>query len=76
MGGAREGEKLFWVREQGTRKGLAVYVVRSPSEVPGIARLGPDADCVHACETRTYPDLIASLEHWIARCTVWVREGS
>lgn len=38
-------------------------------------RLGPDAECVHTCETRTYPDLIASLEHWIARCTVWVREG-
>jgi formamidopyrimidine-DNA glycosylase len=38
----------FDLTEQGTRKGLAVYVVRSPSEVPGIARLGPDAlqvDC-------------------------------
>ena len=33
----------FDLTEQGTRKGLAVYVVRSPSEVPGIARLGPDA---------------------------------
>jgi formamidopyrimidine-DNA glycosylase len=32
----------FDLTEQGTRKGLAVYVVRSPSEVPGIARLGPD----------------------------------
>ena len=31
----------FDLTEQGTRKGLAVYVVRSPSEVPGIARLGP-----------------------------------
>ncbi|MEZ5117518.1 MAG: DNA-formamidopyrimidine glycosylase family protein [Candidatus Nanopelagicales bacterium] len=31
------------VTEAGTRKGLAVYVVRDPSvEVPGIARLGPD----------------------------------
>jgi formamidopyrimidine-DNA glycosylase len=37
-----EGEG-FDLTEQGTRKGLAVYVVRSPSEVPGIARLGPDA---------------------------------
>jgi formamidopyrimidine-DNA glycosylase len=33
----------FDLTEQGTRKGLAVYVVRSSSEVPGIARLGPDA---------------------------------
>ena len=27
---------------QGTRKRLAVYVVRDPAAVPGIARLGPD----------------------------------
>jgi formamidopyrimidine-DNA glycosylase len=33
----------FDLTEQGTRKGLAAYVVRSPAEVPGIARLGPDA---------------------------------
>ncbi|RBY94908.1 Fpg/Nei family DNA glycosylase [Blastococcus sp. TBT05-19] len=33
----------FDLTEQGTRKGLAIYVVRSPSEVPGITRLGPDA---------------------------------
>ncbi|SDN59680.1 DNA-formamidopyrimidine glycosylase family protein [Geodermatophilus sp. DSM 45219] len=33
----------FDLTEQGTRKGLAVYVVRSPAEVPGIGRLGPDA---------------------------------
>ena len=33
----------FDLTEQGTRKGLAIYVVRNPSEVPGIARLGPDA---------------------------------
>ena len=28
--------------EAGTQKRLAIYVVRDPSEVPGIARLGPD----------------------------------
>lgn len=28
--------------EAGTKKRLAVYVVRDPSEVPGITRLGPD----------------------------------
>ena len=31
------------VTEYGTQKRLAVYVVRSPEEVPGVARLGPDA---------------------------------
>ncbi len=32
----------FDVTEAGTRKGLAMYVVRSPSDVPGVAALGPD----------------------------------
>ena len=32
----------FDLTEAGTQKRLAVYVVRSPDEVPGIARLGPD----------------------------------
>lgn len=32
----------FDVTEAGTKKSLAVYVVRAPAEVPGIARLGPD----------------------------------
>jgi len=30
------------VTEAGTKKSLALYVVRSPTDVPGIARLGPD----------------------------------
>ncbi|MGW6918495.1 Fpg/Nei family DNA glycosylase [Kitasatospora sp. NPDC054939] len=38
-GGAGDG---FDLTEAGTRKGLAVYVVADPAEVPGIARLGPD----------------------------------
>ena len=38
-GGATTG---FDLTEQGTKKGLAVYVVRDPAEVPGIARLGPE----------------------------------
>src|SRR5205823_5148890 len=33
----------FDLTEAGTQKRLAVYLVRDPSEVPGIARLGPDA---------------------------------
>jgi formamidopyrimidine-DNA glycosylase len=32
----------FDVTEAGTKKSLAIYVVRAASEVPGIARLGPD----------------------------------
>ncbi|WP_026040863.1 DNA-formamidopyrimidine glycosylase family protein [Arthrobacter sp. TB 23] len=37
------GEPGFDLTEAGTRKSLAAYVVESPEEVPGIARLGPDA---------------------------------
>jgi formamidopyrimidine-DNA glycosylase len=33
----------FDLTEAGTQKRLAVYVVRDPHDVPGIARLGPDA---------------------------------
>jgi len=32
----------FEVTEAGTEKRLALYVVRSPDDVPGVARLGPD----------------------------------
>ncbi|MDQ3415581.1 MAG: Fpg/Nei family DNA glycosylase [Actinomycetota bacterium] len=32
----------FDVTEAGTKKSLAVYLVRDPAEVPGVARLGPD----------------------------------
>ncbi|MFG3097787.1 Fpg/Nei family DNA glycosylase [Streptomyces sp. NPDC048202] len=37
-----EGGEGFDLTEAGTQKRLAVYVVRDPAEVPGIARLGPD----------------------------------
>lgn len=33
----------FDLTEMGTQKRLAVYLVRDPQDVPGIARLGPDA---------------------------------
>lgn len=36
------GSQGFDVTEAGTQKGLAVYLVRDPLDVPGIARLGPD----------------------------------
>jgi formamidopyrimidine-DNA glycosylase len=41
-GGDPDAEPGFDLTEAGTKKSLAVYVVRAPSEVPGIARLGPD----------------------------------
>jgi formamidopyrimidine-DNA glycosylase len=33
----------FDLTEAGTKKGLAIYLVRDPADVPGVARLGPDA---------------------------------
>ncbi|HEU4667674.1 MAG TPA: DNA-formamidopyrimidine glycosylase family protein, partial [Arthrobacter sp.] len=36
------GPRGFDLTEAGTKKSLAVYVVRDPQEVPGIATLGPD----------------------------------
>jgi formamidopyrimidine-DNA glycosylase len=32
----------FDVTEAGTKKSLAIYLVRDPSDVPGVARLGPE----------------------------------
>ncbi len=40
----------FDLTEAGTQKRLAVYLVRNPLEVPGIARLGPDALTVTATQ--------------------------
>lgn len=37
-----DGRPGFDLTEQGTQKRLAVYVVRNPQDVPGIASLGPD----------------------------------
>jgi formamidopyrimidine-DNA glycosylase len=39
---AGPGDEGFDVTEAGTQKHLALYVVRDPLEVPGVARLGPD----------------------------------
>ncbi len=38
-----DGTSGFDLTEAGTQKRLAVYLVRSPFDVPGIGRLGPDA---------------------------------
>jgi len=43
----------FDLTEAGTQKRLAVYLVRDPLEVPGIARLGPDALSLTADELAT-----------------------
>lgn len=54
-----------WPRtDQGRRRGTTHFAIDA------------DAECVHESETRSYPELIARLEHWIARCTVWQREGN
>ncbi|TLM81565.1 Fpg/Nei family DNA glycosylase [Pseudarthrobacter sp. NamE2] len=37
-----DGPRGFDLTEAGSKKSLAVYVVRDPREVPGIATLGPD----------------------------------
>ena len=49
----RPGERLD-LTEAGTQKRLAVYVVRDPAEVPGIARLGPDALAIDAGQLRDF----------------------
>jgi formamidopyrimidine-DNA glycosylase len=43
----------FDLTEAGTQKRLAVYLVRDPLDVPGIARLGPDALVVSRTELAT-----------------------
>lgn len=39
---ALDDDSGFDLTEAGSKKSLAVYVVRDPADVPGIARLGPD----------------------------------
>lgn len=49
-------EPGFDLTEAGTKKSLAVYLVRDPAEVPGIARLGPEASDV---DEPTFAELVA-----------------
>ncbi|QDQ97017.1 DNA-formamidopyrimidine glycosylase family protein [Tomitella fengzijianii] len=44
--GGAEATAGFDVTEAGTRKSLAAWVVADPLDVPGVARLGPDAAAV------------------------------
>jgi formamidopyrimidine-DNA glycosylase len=48
----------FDLTEAGTQKRLAVYVVRDPAEIPGVARLGPDPLAADFDETR-FAELLA-----------------
>lgn len=34
-----------------------------------------DDKVVHDFETRSMPELLEQLQHWIARCSIWVIEG-
>ncbi|MET8798299.1 DNA-formamidopyrimidine glycosylase family protein [Nocardia sp. NPDC004568] len=47
----------FDLTEAGTKKRLAVYIVTDPAQVPGIARLGPDALAVTETE---FAELLAA----------------
>lgn len=48
--GPPPGAPGFDLTEAGTQKRLAVWVVKDPDEVPGVARLGPDALAVDLTE--------------------------
>ncbi|MEE2522795.1 DNA-formamidopyrimidine glycosylase family protein [Pseudarthrobacter sp. J75] len=50
--------------EAGTHKGLAVYVVNDPREVPGIASLGPDP-FAPAFTVEVFAEILASSGHQI-----------
>jgi formamidopyrimidine-DNA glycosylase len=47
------------ITEAGTKKSLAIYVVTDPSEVPGIARLGPDP-LDDGFTEQTFADILAA----------------
>ncbi|MPY51915.1 Fpg/Nei family DNA glycosylase [Streptomyces acidicola] len=55
---ALETGEGFDLTEAGTQKRLAVYVVRNPREVPGVARLGPDPLAADFGEAR-FTELLA-----------------
>ncbi|MEY9843621.1 Fpg/Nei family DNA glycosylase [Streptacidiphilus sp. MAP5-3] len=56
---ALDGGSGFDVTEAGTQKHLAVYLVRDPHDVPGIARLGPDPLSPDVTEER-FAELVRS----------------
>jgi formamidopyrimidine-DNA glycosylase len=56
---ALDGGSGFDITEAGTQKHLAVYLVRDPHDVPGIARLGPDPLSPDVTEER-FAELVRS----------------
>ncbi len=54
-----EGGSGFDLTEAGTKKSLAIYVVRQPSDVPGIARLGPDP-LADSFDLSAFADILSS----------------
>lgn len=51
-----------------------------PRDARGRRLSGPiswagEQEIVHTFETREYAALVCEVEHWIARCSVWEREG-
>lgn len=55
---ALETGEGFDLTEAGTQKRLAVYIVRDPAEIPGVARLGPDPLTAEFDEAR-FAELLA-----------------
>lgn len=64
--GAGHGPDGFDLTEAGTQKRLAVSVVRDPSEVPGVARLGPDP-LAPAFDRAAFAALVRGQRHQIKR---------
>jgi formamidopyrimidine-DNA glycosylase len=63
-GTGKDGTKLakgsgFDLTEAGTKKSLAIYLVRSPMDVPGVARLGPDP-LADTFTLQTFSDILAA----------------
>ncbi|GAA4673088.1 Fpg/Nei family DNA glycosylase [Streptomyces chumphonensis] len=54
----------FDLTEAGSRKRLAVYVVRDPADVPGVARLGPDP-LAPGFDLTAFRELLAGRRHRI-----------
>lgn len=35
-----------------------------------------NSEVVHEFETRSMDEMVEQLQHWIARCSIWMREGN
>src|SRR6476620_3164503 len=62
--GADGGKMGIDLTEAGTKKGLAIYVVRKPGDVPGIADLGPDP-LIPAFSREMFAEILARHAHQI-----------